>query len=96
MNFANVGGLAATVGDAVAMFALRIEVSAATLPVAALLSRAGYEVLGFWLVCQLGRIMCSAKTSIHEGIVLSHPSTHFWLLFCVEALSDWRYKIYSS
>jgi len=37
-----------------------------------------------------------AKTSIHEGIVLSHPSTHFWLAFCVEALSDWRYKIYSS
>ncbi|MEJ1933482.1 hypothetical protein [Nostoc sp. NIES-3756] len=62
MNFANVGGLAATVGDAVAMiFALRIEVAAATLPLAASPSRAGYEVLGFWLVCQLGRIMCAAE-----------------------------------
>jgi hypothetical protein len=62
LNFANVGGLAATVGDAVAVvFALRIEVAAATLPVAASPSRAGYEVLGFWLVCQFGRIACATE-----------------------------------
>ncbi|WP_427160110.1 hypothetical protein ACQFX9_29930 [Aliinostoc sp. HNIBRCY26] len=61
---------------------------------------AGYEVLGFRLVCVnfelLVEYVCPAATSIREGIVLSHPSTHFSLLFCVEALSDWRYKIYSS
>lgn len=79
MNFANVGGLAATVGDAVAMFALRIEVSAATLPVAALLSRAGYEVLGFWLVCQLGRIMCSRDFHSRRHSAIS--SLHSLLAF---------------
>ncbi|WP_190572912.1 hypothetical protein [Nostoc parmelioides] len=41
------------------VFALRIEVASATLPVAASLSRAGYEVLGFgWCVSTwcLGRM----------------------------------------
>ncbi|MBD2345594.1 hypothetical protein [Anabaena subtropica] len=53
LNFANVGsGLAALWEMPLLMvFALRIEVASATLPVAASLSRAGFEVLGFRLVC---------------------------------------------
>ncbi|BCL34471.1 hypothetical protein NSMS1_09180 [Nostoc sp. MS1] len=78
------------------IFALRIEVAAATLSVAASLSRAGMKSWAFGWCVNLVELCGTTETSIHEGIVLSHPSTHFWLSFYVEALSDWRYKIYSS
>ncbi|MBH8562679.1 hypothetical protein I8748_10900 [Nostoc sp. CENA67] len=49
------------------------------------------STLGSWV-----EFVGTAATSIHRGMVLSHPSTHFSFRFCVEPLSDWRYMIYSS
>jgi hypothetical protein len=61
---------------------------------------AGYKSLCFgWCVSTFGswvELVRTAATSIHSGIVLFHPSTHFWLFVFVGALSDWRYMIYSS
>ncbi|MBD2438740.1 hypothetical protein H6G69_18275 [Nostoc sp. FACHB-110] len=47
----------------------------------------------FWLGVEL---LWKAVTSIHRGMVLSHPSTHFWLVVLFRAIGDWRYMIYSS
>ncbi|WP_190690273.1 hypothetical protein [Nostoc sp. FACHB-110] len=65
-----------------------------------LLIVAGYESLCFgWCVSTfwLGvELLWKAVTSIHRGMVLSHPSTHFWLVVLFRAIGDWRYMIYSS
>ncbi|MBD2467231.1 hypothetical protein H6G90_06110 [Nostoc sp. FACHB-145] len=61
---------------------------------------AGYESLCFgWCVSTLRfwvELVCTAATSIHRGMVLSHPSTHFWLVVLFRVIGDWRYMIYSS